>query len=462
MDSTIGIDIGGTHLRAARVDPQGRVLARATLPTERAAEACLAQCIGLVARLRDPGTRGIGIGVPGQVDVGAGRVLSGGYVDLSVLPFADSVAAAAGLPVTLDNDAGMALRGEVACGAARGLTSAVLLTIGTGIGGAILDGGRILRGTGTAGQLGHLVVVPDGRACVCGRRGCVETESAGTAFARHLAAAGLPDDLRAEAVLALDDPRAARVLRAWAAPLRAAIDTLVAALAPQVVLIGGGAGPAALAALARLPSAASWFDAALRGPALGDDAGVVGAALAARPRGRRAVLVNGVPASGKSTVAAGLAAASGWPVLALDDIKTPFLHELAPVDRDMNRRLGRAAYQAIFAAVAAMPPEATVILDAWFGFQPAEVLRAGLAAAGVAQTVEVWCHAPPDAVAARYGARVPLRPAGHPGLDYLPDLVALAARAAPTGLGPVVRADTTRPVAAARLLAEVTALWPVG
>ena len=162
----IGIDIGGTHIRAARVAQDGTILARAAAPSSPDAHTVMATCLALVAQVRSPQVQGIGIGVPGQVHVTSRRGLSGGYVDLSTLPFAEEVETATGLPVSLDNDATMALLGEAACGAARGRANVVMLTIGTGIGGAILENGTVLRGRGAAGQLGHLTVDPQGRPCV--------------------------------------------------------------------------------------------------------------------------------------------------------------------------------------------------------------------------------------------------------------------------------------------------------
>ena len=176
----------------------------------------------------------------------------------------------------------MALLGEAAFGAARGRGSVVMLTIGTGIGGAVLERGRVLRGKGAAGELGHLVVNRMGRDCVCGNRGCVETESSGTAFARHLAEAGLPVGTRAQDLLARTDAVARAVIAAWAAPLRQAIDLMMAVCDPDCVVIGGGAGAGAFAALATVPQRQTWFHADLVLAELGDDAGVIGAAQAAR------------------------------------------------------------------------------------------------------------------------------------------------------------------------------------
>lgn len=457
--NAIGIDIGGTNIRAARVGTDGRILDRRVVSTNRNPASCLQTCIDLIAALRDAGTVAIGAGVPGQVDFDRQVALSGGYVDLSVLPFAQALGTASGLPVTIDNDASMALLGEARAGAAQGFDAAVLFTIGTGIGGAILENGRILRGHGTAGQLGHLTVVPEGRLCVCGRRGCVETESSGTAFGTHLAEAGLPSHLRVHDLLDMgDNPAAQTVLMRWATPLRAAIDTMITAVAPEIVLIGGGAGAAALSALAGSPAASSWFSAPVVAAALGDDAGVIGAALASLPRGRRAILVNGVPASGKSGVAAGLSRAGGWPVLSLDTVKNPFLLEFAPVDRPMNRRFGTAAYAAIFDMVAQYPFDATIVIDAWFGFQPRAVLDAGLQRAGVTEVVEVWCHAHHDTIADRYAKRAGSRPAGHPGLDYVPELRALAEKAQPLGGFPSVTVDTEQQADFAALARSISAL----
>ena len=322
----------------------------------------------------------------------------------------------------------------------------------------------MLRGRGLAGQLGHIRVDIDGRPCVCGRTGCVETLSSGTAFATHLAAAGLPADTRAEALLARQDPAAGAVLDAWARPLRAAIDSLISICNPDIVVIGGGAGATMVAALGRVPAEHSWFDAPLAAARLGDDAGVIGAALAGlralpAPLRKRLIMVNGVPASGKSAVARALAEATGWPRLTLDTVKGPFLTTLAPVDRPMNRRLGRAAYDAIFDLIADASG-GTFIMDAWFGFQPAEVLDAGLARAGITEIAEIWCHAPPEEIGARYAARVATRDPGHPGMDYVPELIALATRARPMARGPVREVGTTMPMDVAALLSWLGAAGP--
>ena len=121
--------------------------------------------------------------------------------------------------------------------------------------------------------------------------------------------------------------------------------------------------------------------------------------------------------------------------------------------------LGRASYRAIFALIAAAPPGTTAIVDAWFGFQPRALLEALLSEAGVAATLELWCHAPPDLVAARYRDRAAERLPGHPGPEYADELRLLAARAEPMGFGPVLSVDTSRCVDQAGIRAFIDARW---
>lgn len=158
---------------------------------------------------------------------------------------------------------------------------------------------------------------------------------------------------------------------------------------------------------------------------------------------KSAILVNGIPASGKSTVARGVAERLGCPLMTLDTVKDPLFEHFGIGDREHNRKLGRASYGIIFNAIGDWPADTRVVIDAWFGFQPLDVLDHHLARAGLDRIVEVWCHAPAEVLAQRYGARLETRSAGHPGAAYIPELVALAARATPTGRAPVFDVDTT-------------------
>jgi glucokinase len=284
--SAIGVDIGGTHVRAARISAAGDVLAWATRPTPHPAKIADEIC-ALIGSLDDSSVSAIGIGVPGRVDAREGRIRSGGYVDLSGFPLASAVAGVVKRPVFIDNDGSIATHAEQAIGAARGCQSVVMFTIGTGIGGAVIADGALLRGRASAGQLGHITVDRGGKACLCGRHGCVETTSSGTALGRHLAEAGLPTGTSVEALLtrASDgDATAKGVLAAWAAPMRIAIDTVVAIFDPDIVVLGGGLGGAMHQALACFPAEAAWYQCEVVPASLGDRAGVVGAGLTALAR----------------------------------------------------------------------------------------------------------------------------------------------------------------------------------
>lgn len=282
--TAIGVDIGGTNLRAARVSGAGDILERVSERIDRDANNAIGRIIELVRQLDRPDVTAIGIGVPGRVDARRRTVLSGGYLNLAGAALAERVEAATGKPVIIDNDCNMALVAEIAAGAGRGRENVVMFTIGTGIGGAIVQEGQILRGRGTAGQLGHITVDVKGAACVCGRRGCVETTSSGTALARHIQEAGLPADTSIDDILrraAKGNAVARQVLDAWAGPLRAAIDSASAAFDPDLVLLGGGLGKAAFKALQKVPALAPWYQYPVLSAALGDDAGVIGAAVCA-------------------------------------------------------------------------------------------------------------------------------------------------------------------------------------
>jgi glucokinase len=290
--SAIGIDVGGTQIRAAHVSAAGDVLAWNAQPTATDPLAVIAQLRALVRDLDGPGVAAIGIGVPGRVDARHGRILSGGYVDLSGHSLAEGLGNPSDRPVFVDNDGNMALAGEHAAGSARAASTAVMFTIGTGIGGGVIADGALLRGKNAAGQLGHIAIDRNGENCICGRRGCVETMSSGTALRRHIAAAGLPDGTSAENLLdraAVGDEIARDVIAAWAAPMRVAIDTMVAAFDPDVIVLGGGLGRAMHRALAEFPAEARWYQCTVVPATLGDRAGVIGAGLSALARRNESV-----------------------------------------------------------------------------------------------------------------------------------------------------------------------------
>jgi glucokinase len=284
MTSAIGVDIGGTKITAARVDGTGRILDQRILPTPADNGETFAAVDAVIAALDDADVRAVGVGVPGRVDAKTGAVLSGGYVNLAHEPLSARLRSVAGRPLAIDNDASMALVAEARIGAGRGARDIVLVAIGTGIGGAAMNDGRIVHGAACAGQFGHITVNYQGEPCACGRRGCFEAEAAGPALARLARAAGFDAATTAEALLADDRAPARTVVERWAAALRAGVDSLIAAFDPERVVLGGGRGAAAALALDRAPGASPWFQRPVVAAELGDRAGVIGAALAALDR----------------------------------------------------------------------------------------------------------------------------------------------------------------------------------
>lgn len=280
----IGVDVGGTHIRAGRIDASGAVLSWSRQATAGSPRDAASQIAAMVRSIADPSVAAVGIGVPGRVDVKRGAILSGGYVDLAGVEFAAAIGDAVGCPVFVDNDGNMAMVAEHAVGAAKSCDTAILFTIGTGIGGAIIVGGRLFRGRAAAGQLGHVTVDRGGGPCLCGRRGCIETTSSGTALGRHIRAAGLADQVSVEMLLKrakAGDMAAKAVIAEWAGPMRLAIDTIVAAFDPEIVVIGGGLGASMVEALEDHPAVTPWYRCPVVGAKLGERAGVIGAGLAA-------------------------------------------------------------------------------------------------------------------------------------------------------------------------------------
>lgn len=162
---------------------------------------------------------------------------------------------------------------------------------------------------------------------------------------------------------------------------------------------------------------------------------------------RQALLINGVPASGKSTIAASLIpqlqAAGVQPVpLGLDTVKEALFAQIGTGNRDYNRMLGRASYHAIFNSIAGFPDGLLPVIDAWHGFQPREVLEAHLKLARIDRVLELWVGVRPDTAAARYRARSGGRHSGHLPETYAEELAVLAERAGPMGFGPVMRVDS--------------------
>ncbi len=250
MKTWLGIDIGGTSIKAGRVAADGSVLERKSIPTPRSLEEFRAALPALAASAGGDLAEGAGIGCKGLLDPESSRVLVSPGPVVYLEGHQLSVLAGLRCPVTADNDARAALAGEVAWGAARGLRNALMFTLGTGVGGGILSDGRIVRGaTGVAGHLGHVTIDPDGGPCICGNRGCLETVFSARAIEAQAWSAGhrsLATVLRgqpscADVFAAADagDAVAAYIVDRATFHLAAAIAGLMLALDPEAVILGG-------------------------------------------------------------------------------------------------------------------------------------------------------------------------------------------------------------------------------
>jgi glucokinase len=257
----IGIDLGGTQVRAALVDAEGSVHARATASTDVAGGP--RAVLGQIERLFTEVTRGVGgaalagvgVSAPGPLDSAAGVVLGiptlPGWVDI---PIAAWLHEKLQLPIRLQNDGVAAATGEWRFGAGRGLRDFVYITVSTGIGGGVVADGQVLKGhRQLAAHVGHMITAPQGEVCRCGNRGCWEAQAAGPALgdaARKLAAcnpgsslAQLGDAIDARQVFAAartGDELALQLVAREAELLGIGIVNLVHLYSPAMIVIGGG------------------------------------------------------------------------------------------------------------------------------------------------------------------------------------------------------------------------------
>ncbi len=247
----IGIDIGGTKTVVAAVDGAGRVRARAGFATDsqRGFSNCLAELMENIRRVLTEANwtpeafSGIGIGCTGPVNPRRGTIhnpytLPGWDGADIVTPLREAFR----VPTRLENDADVAALGEFQFGAGRGATPLVMVTLGTGVGGAILVNGQFYRGVnGEHPELGHIPVQPDGPKCYCGTHGCWESLASGTA----IAAAGKPFDFhdsRAVFAAAPAEANAAAIVQRAVNATAAATWTILHTILPQRIILGGGIG----------------------------------------------------------------------------------------------------------------------------------------------------------------------------------------------------------------------------
>jgi glucokinase len=304
----VGIDIGGTKIAAIRISSEGEIRARTVRPTPATDQTAAMPAIeAAAAAVFDDDVAAIGVGLAGLMETRSGVLLSAPNLSWRGLGVSEGLGARFGLPVTVDNDATAAAWGESRLGASRGSEHSLFVGVGTGIGGGIVSGGRLVRGAhGLAGEIGHIIVEPDGPVCGCGNRGCWEQVASGLAIARAGARAVVEEPGSTIAHLAGGDPhlatgelvtRAARegdaaavaIVTAVAGRLGEGIAGLVNVLDPDVVVVGGGVGeagdllmgPLREAYLAAVEGADVRPDVSIVPAQLGNDAGAIGAALLA-------------------------------------------------------------------------------------------------------------------------------------------------------------------------------------
>ncbi|RNL86372.1 ROK family glucokinase [Halostreptopolyspora alba] len=311
MRLTIGVDIGGTKIAAGVVDPQGRLLRRNTYPTPDGDPVALADSVARAVdelgwdRPEDE-IVAIGVGVAGFVDEARSTVVVAPNLGLRDDPLKERVQQRVDLPVVIENDANAAAWAEARFGAGRGSDHVICVTLGTGVGGGVIVNGEVYRGRhGVAAEIGHYRVVPYGRRCGCGNRGCWEQYASGRALVAEARDLATTNPTRAERLLKLadNDPGAIQgreitqaategdegalaCFRAVGEWVGMGLADLAAILDPECFVIGGGVSdagdvllePARHAFHENVTGRAVRRLAQVRVAELGSQAGIVGAA----------------------------------------------------------------------------------------------------------------------------------------------------------------------------------------
>ncbi len=255
---SIGVDLGGTNLRAAAVSSDGKMLNKLSGKTELSAgrDAVIADMVEAIVLLQERcgegQLRGLGIGVPGFIDIDKGIIVgSNNLPEFERFPVRDEIERRLGTRVILENDANAAALGEKWIGAGREVNDLVLLTLGTGIGGGIIADGQVIHGyVGMAGEFGHMTVIPNGNPCGCGNYGCLEKHASATAIASMARLMALGEDLTAEGVYKLavgDTEKAAKarmIFHTMGVALGIAIGNLINIFNYPLYLLSGGVLPA--------------------------------------------------------------------------------------------------------------------------------------------------------------------------------------------------------------------------
>jgi len=316
----IGVDLGGTKIETALVDAEGDIAEKQRTPTEakqgpdHVVEVIVSTITAHFARDAHRTLSAIGVGVAGQVDPETGVVRRAPNLDWRDFPIRERLEAALGLPVAVINDVQAITYGECRRGVGRGAKNLVCLFAGTGVGGGVVIGGELLRGTsGSAGEFGHMTIERYGLPCTCGNRGCLETFVGGWAIAQRARtwvaeepargaallslAGGKPEGISAALVglaAAQGDALARALIEETGTALGVGLAAIANALNPELLILGGGIVEGlpglidiAERELGRRALAAALLPLKVVRSKLGADAGVIGSALFAQESARK-------------------------------------------------------------------------------------------------------------------------------------------------------------------------------
>ena len=308
---TIGIDLGGTNIAAGLVNEEKKLVAKKSVPTlgKRPAEEIIRDMAQLALslirenELSEREVSAIGIGCPGTVDPHTGEIIFTPNLPFRRTNVREAFREYTSIPVYCGNDADAAALGEAYAGAAAGCSSAVMITLGTGVGGGVIIDKHIVSGfNGAGGELGHMVIVKDGEPCNCGRRGCWEAYSSATGLIRMTKAAmekhpesalwkfapslGEVNGRTAFDGLRAGDPAAKEVVDEYVSYLATGLTNIINIFQPEVILLGGGVAKEGqflidllLPQIDRERYGKDVAKTQIKPAMLGNDAGIIGAAM---------------------------------------------------------------------------------------------------------------------------------------------------------------------------------------
>ena len=307
----IGIDLGGTNVAIGIVTEEGKIIDKKSFPTN-AGRPCADMAKEMAETILDllksnnvsvDDVKSIGVGSPGSIDKDNGVIIYSNNLHFENEPLRAEIQKYINKPVYIDNDANCAAWAEVMAGAAKGIDNAIMITLGTGVGGGIIANGRLYSGFNfCGGELGHTVLVKDGQQCTCGRRGCWETYSSATALIRmtkeeadknkdskmwNYLKDGKFNGRTAFNAMRDGDESAKKVVDEYISYLACGIANMINIFQPEVFVIGGGVsneGEPLLAPLRELVPQQTYGGGRIPTTkivkaTMGNDAGIVGAAL---------------------------------------------------------------------------------------------------------------------------------------------------------------------------------------